>query len=226
MRKVSSYKISNYFQYIIFLSLKFPCRYGPRTSGIKSVCRHCTCKTDELVKGGEIFEENRLYTPEMLDPDAFDQDYFKSISHHPIQNAFHEIDFGANRFNIHLATPGELLHMVQKGVCIRAIEGFVEMWKNPSVEQDDVTAVENTNKSMILLTQLDHLGKVYGGYLSRQSDRDRPRTKFRSSLFSNCKVSTTHCFFNMAHHANFVVRRCAPHIYLNSIFLPFAEKWT
>ena len=189
---------------ILFLKLKFRCRYGPRTSGIKSICRHCTSKTNELVKGGEIFERNRLYTPEMLDPDSFDENYFKSISHHPIQNAFHELEFGANRLNIHLASPGELLHMVQKGVCIRAIEGFVEMWTNPGVEQDDVTAVENTNKSNILLTQLDHLGKVYGGYLSRQSDRDRPRTKFLSSLFSNCKVSTTHAYFSMAHLGNYV----------------------
>ena len=169
-------------------------RYGPRTKGVKSVCRHCTAKTDELVKGGEIFEGNHLYTPEMLDSDKYGPDYFKSISHHPIRNAFHELDFGANRFNIHLATPGELLHMVQKGACTRSIEGFVEMWKNPSVVQDDVTAVENHHKSTILLDQLDHLGKVYGGYLFRQSDRNKPRTKFRSSLFKNCKVRT-HLFF-------------------------------
>lgn len=166
--------------------------------GVKSICRHCNCKSDELIKGGETFESNRFYTPEMLDADAFGEKYFKNVSHHPIQNAFHDLDFGANPFNIHLASPGELLHMVQKGVCIRAIEGWVEMWKKPSVVQDDVTAVDNVHRSSILLDELDHLGKVYGGYLSRQSDRNRPRTKFRSSLFKNCKVST-HVLFAFVH---------------------------
>ena len=193
-------------------------RYGPRTKGVKSVCRHCTSKTDELIKGGEIFEGNCLYTPEMLDAEKYSAEYFKSISHHPIRNAFHELDFGANRFNIHLASPGELLHMVQKGACTRSIEGFVEMWTNPNVAQDDVTAVENNHKSAILLDQLDHLGKVYGGYLSRQSDRDRPRTKFRSSLFKNCKVSVlAFCLSSCTHRI-----RTARSL----LFCPFQEKWT
>jgi hypothetical protein len=169
-------------------------RYGPRTRGIKSICRHCECPTDLLCEGGEQFEEYQLYTPQDLDP-GHNASYFKALSHHPIKNAFHDLHFGANRNNIHLASPGELLHMVQKGACIRVVEGFVQMWTDLSVEQDDVTAVSNNYKCNILLEQMDHLGKVYGGYLSRQSDRDRPRTKFRSSLFSQNKVST-HLFLH------------------------------
>ena len=80
--------------------------------------------------------------------------------------------------------------MLQKGAMTRVIEGFVKMWKDPTVEQDSITAVDNNYKSDILLDELDILAKLYGGYLSRQSDRDRPRTKFRTSLFKKSKVST------------------------------------
>ena len=173
-------------------------RYLPRTQTIKSICRHCNVATESLAEGGDKFEESLMYTPEMLDPDVHTAAYFKSISHHPIRNAFHELDFGANRFNIHLATPGKLLHMVQKGACTRVLEGFVHMWTDPSVEQDSITAVENNHRSKILLDELDLLGKMYGGFLSRQSDRDRPRTKFRSSLFNKSKVGT-HQLFLLSH---------------------------
>ena len=164
-------------------------RYGPRTEKIRSICRHCTIATDQLCEGGDTFEESILYTPEQLDPDTHDEAYFQSISHHPITNAFHDLYFWANKFNIHLATPGEMLHMLQKGAMTRVIEGFVQMWKDPTVEQDSITAVDNNYKSDILLDELDILAKLYGGYLSRQSDRDRPRTKFRTSLFKKSKVS-------------------------------------
>ena len=165
-------------------------RYGPRTRGIKCICRHCNSATDLLSKGGLEFESNFMFTPAALDPDSHDSDYFKSISHHPIHNAFHGFYFGANKYNIHLATPGELLHMVQKGACTRVIDGIVNMWKDPSVKQDDVAAVLNTRNSNILLEEFDRLGKIYGEHLSRQSDRNRPRTKFRNSLFVKCKVSS------------------------------------
>ena len=53
------------------------------------------------------------------------EDYFKSISHHPINNAFHRLEFGShNPHNIHLATPGETLHMAQLGCAKQAVEAF------------------------------------------------------------------------------------------------------
>ena len=168
-------------------------RYGPRTKLIKSICRHCTCPTQELAVGGDTFESHEMYTPASLDPDhpAHDDAYFQSISHHPIQNAFHELDFGANEYNIHLATPGELLHMLQKGAITRLVEGLHHLWRNPDIEQDNVKVKTNKKNSNILLEQLDRLGKIYGAHLQRQSDRDKPRTKFRDSLFKKCKVRST-----------------------------------
>ena len=69
------------------------------------------------------------------------------------------------------------------------------------MEQDDVTAVSNKNKCNILLEQMDHLGKVYRGYLGRQSDWDRPRTKFCSwpvTILLSAKISAIH-LPNMVH---------------------------
>ena len=170
-------------------------RYGTRTRNIKSICRHCDCATEDLAQGRDIFEANSMFTPEKLDPESHDAEYFQSVSHHPIDNAFHDMYFGANKFNIHLATPGECLHMVQKGVCVRVVESLANIWRDPTAEQDDVAAVEGNHKSKIYLAEFDKLGKIYGAHLSRQSDRNKPRTKFQSSLFSKTKASTN--LFNL-----------------------------
>lgn len=162
--------------------------FSSYSGNVQCICRHCKCSTPNLAKGGPTFEDSVMFTPEMLDPEEFSAAHFKSISHKPIDNAFHDIYMGANQFNIHLGTPGELLHMLQKGACVRIIEGFVYMWKNP-VEKDDVPSVKNNNRSAQLLEELDQLGKINGAHLTRQSDRDQPRTKFRSSLFEKTKVS-------------------------------------
>ena len=41
---------------------------------------------------------------------------FRKMSHHQTDNSFHHFEFGSNINNIHLATPGEMLHMHQLGV--------------------------------------------------------------------------------------------------------------
>eukprot|EP00536_Pseudo-nitzschia_multiseries_P014738 jgi/Psemu1/40002/gm1.40002_g len=59
-------------------------------------------------------------------PNMFAREYkdcFKSISHHPMKNAFHSFNFGCNINNIHFAIPGECLHMHQLGVAQMAICG-------------------------------------------------------------------------------------------------------
>ena len=63
------------------------------------------------------------------DNELYIKDYFKLISHHPIKNAFHLLDFGSNIHNIHLATPGECLHMHQLGIQKRQIEAFIYLIK-------------------------------------------------------------------------------------------------
>ena len=93
-------------------------RFNNRTSHIKSICRHCNCQTKNLVNLQKVHAAIQ-YCPSDMKPEieedpeshGHNHDYFKNISHYPIDNAFHHLYFGANGRNIHLATPGELLHM-------------------------------------------------------------------------------------------------------------------
>ena len=83
------------------------------------------------------------------------KDYFKSISHHPIRNAFHLLDFGSNIHNIHLATPGECLHMHQLGIEKRQIEAFIYLIKgNVEDEHGPTSKKGDPNKLWMILVFL------------------------------------------------------------------------
>ena len=73
------------------------------------------------------------------------KDYFHLISHHPIDNAFHSLDFGTNIHNIHFATPGECLHMHQLGIAKRQIEAFRYLIKG---NQDDHGPTSSKKKGL------------------------------------------------------------------------------
>ena len=99
------------------------------------------------------------------------EEYFKSISHHPINNAFHQLKFGSNnQNNIQFVTPGETLHMAQLGCAKRAVESFNYLLKGRVLQSDMVS-----------------IGQYYGALLSRQSERNFPRTKFGTSILSVTK---------------------------------------
>ena len=155
-------------------------RYNNRVN-VQCLCRHCDCPLEESVNGSyraNLFESTKLDRKLR----ANNLDYFKSISHHPIQNAFHKLDFGSNRYNIHLASPGELLHMHQKGMMVRFVEGLKNLILSKSKESDKVS-----RRIRESLKAFDTLSLRYGGLLSRSSERDFPRTKFKNSLFSGTK---------------------------------------
>ena len=65
-----------------------------------------------------------LWQPTVLDPNTHVASYFQACSHHPIDNIFHELEIGENKFNLHLATPGECLHMHQLGSAERAVKSI------------------------------------------------------------------------------------------------------
>ena len=165
-------------------------RYSARTSGVSCICRHCDCPTEDIVNP-QAAQAATLFRPDLLDPDDSDHDavYFKGISHYPIYNAFHKLCFGANEHGIHMATPGETLHMHQKGAMVRAVEGmeFVVRNKDSSIVDNDVAATSKKVKVTESIEALNFLGHQYGALLSRKSDRSFPRTKFRNSLFSTAK---------------------------------------
>ena len=147
---------------------------------VKGLCRHCTCPSElytnthyntPLPSGDPVHETLKYFLPSDLIKDALhDDDYFKSISHYAIDNAFHKFEFGAgNPHGIHLATPAESLHMHKLGVEKRACEHFQDFVRSGCSHK--------YKPAYNFLMQLSHR---YGTVLTRQSDRDFPRTKSSS----------------------------------------------
>ena len=99
-------------------------RFGGRNGGVNYICRHCKCPTSYLIKPSAQ-KKAKLWTPdELCHSISDDKQYWTDVSHHQVRNAFHDLYFGSNKNNIHFATPGECLHMVQLGIAKRSIESF------------------------------------------------------------------------------------------------------
>ena len=153
-------------------------KYGSRTGSVRMLCRHCDCTTNEINNPEYFHKKCKLWTSRQLDnflsEDFSDEQRInigKSISHHIIENTFHSLEFGKNQHNIHLASPGETLHMLQLGAQKRFVESFSKQYTSHTATND-----------IIRITC-----QKYGALLSRQSDRDFPRTKFGSSILSTTK---------------------------------------
>ena len=114
--------------------------------------------------------------------------YFKSISHHPVKNALDELHHGHNKYKTHFNTMGELLHMHQKGAMVRVIESLLYKWKEGSkIMFRHVSPPVHQKNIQTSLDNLNFLGHQIGAMLSRQSDRNKPRTKFKNNLFQQTK---------------------------------------
>ena len=96
--------------------------------------------------------------------------YFQYYSHHDVSNAFHDIDFGANRRNIHAACMSELLHFHQHGAQLRSVETFKTDFLVPRIHDD-----------------IESITSFYGPLVARQSDRRFPRTRFSNTLSTKMK---------------------------------------
>ena len=168
---------------------KLCCHFGVRNALIKCICRHCNCETRYLVNPDK-FKKTKLWTPDQLDPDLVeeDQEYWKSVSHYPVKNALDELDHGSNTRKTHLNTCGEVLHMHQKGAMVRVVESLVYVWtKGKNVLIDDHSMSSKQKNIQSSLDDLNFIGHQYGAFLQRQSDREKPRTKFKNSLFATTK---------------------------------------
>lgn len=168
---------------------KLCCHFGARNREISCICRHCNCATSDLVDPGK-FLSYRKFRPNHVNPSACNRDpsYYRGISHYPVENALDELFWGSNSYKVHLGTPAEPLHMHQKGAMKRVIESFEYKWRGGTrINLDNVSAAGKQRNVELGLDQLNFTGQQMGSYLNRQSDRDKPRTKFRNSLFNNTK---------------------------------------
>ena len=145
---------------------KLCCRFAGYTEGIKKICRHCQCETVKIADPTDRSHADLLWVPndfvidEDNDKNAINEDKkkFTAMSHHRMANVFHELQFGNNVNNIHMATPGECLHMHQLGIAKRTVES--------------IASIVGNNK------QFESIARRLGGALSRNSDREFPVTRF------------------------------------------------
>ena len=161
-------------------------RYQARARGVSKLCRHCMCDTENICNPSVQYRQ-ALWKPSDFHTlpggtPAQVKENSKRISHHSIHNAFHELNFGVNDHNIHLASLGECLHMHQLGVAKRAVESFKDQVSG-KIPEIHYAADFKGNPEMCRLMGL--LGQEYGALLCRQSDRDFPRSKFGTDILNN-----------------------------------------
>ena len=158
-------------------------RFNCRNDRVKCLCRHCNCPTKYTVNPSKQ-PGMKLFVPSDLSP-HLPLNTLRDVSHHPIENAFHDLDFGANQHNIHLATPGECLHMHQLGVAKRAMEAFEDfVMGRVRQEPEQRKKKGHRQKALDIISQI---AQQYGQQIARQSDREFPRTKFTTSILSTTK---------------------------------------
>lgn len=157
-----------------------------KKGGGDTICRHCDCPHVDLVNG----DRDRRGKNKLNEMKSFveahergDSTYFNATCHYQVYNAFYKLNFGCNPYNIHLATPGEMLHMHQKGLELRIPECLENLLRNPMEDQADKKG-KDINAS---IRNLDKLAIQYSALLSRSSDRDFPKTRTRHSHFKSSK---------------------------------------
>ena len=111
-----------------------------------------------------------------------DAEWFKRHSSYDIPNAFYSLDMGVNEYNIHGASMGEMLHMIQIGLLPYMIEGFYTFIGNDE-------EVERCSNKISSILSIDLLALQYGSLLHRQSETDHPRTKFSQHFSKGSKLS-------------------------------------
>lgn len=145
---------------------KFSGRYGARAKGVKSLCRYCTCPTNEV---DDPYADHPRKNPEMLSNliRKHDMGALKELSQQFIFNMWYEFGFGLhNQLSIHGACPMELLHWIQLGMYKYSRSTFFQRLG------------PYTEISRIINTIASEMGWVF----QRQSDREIPRTKYTKGI--------------------------------------------
>ena len=140
--------------------------YTSRGRHVAQICRYCCCPTK---KADQPRAQYSRKTVAMIDDlvKQNDQDGLRLISQQNINNAFYSVRFGQhNKEGIHGACPLEMLHALLLGIFKYIRDCFFEQVGEKSQLADDINA----------------LAVEYGELLSRQSDRNMPKTKFSEGL--------------------------------------------
>ncbi len=154
-------------------------RYNSRGKGVARLCRHCNTPRSQTDNIDYEWEHILPSQVQNLIEDN-DLDGLKSISQHPIANAFYRgICLGGNPRGIHGMTPGEPLHVLEIGLFKIVIEGLcVNLGYKPK-----------SKSYPKILQELDVWARCVGKCLGHQSDRNLPRTYFPNGVTGGTKLA-------------------------------------
>jgi hypothetical protein len=139
--------------------------YKCRTGNVAQLCRACKCPTRLSGWSKANFPHRNISEFKRLMNNQ-DTDALQQMSQHYLANGFDRVRFGDRKRGIFGAVPGEILHLVLLGWFTYTMEAFI---------------AQAGSKTKVM-KQYDKLFTKVGNLLSRQSDRDLPRTVFRKGL--------------------------------------------
>jgi len=183
-------------------------RYGSRSHNVKCICRYCNTPLKET--GNPDFAFKYLTNQQMVkyiqngNIDALD-----SLSHHYINNnIFRELVFCHEKRGFCSALPFDILHTIQLGWMMYIVEGVLSTpilsrderhreekeLRHSGAEKNYYKSKNDDNKrnkwnvfSERRKKQFDCVCKIYGYRLTRQSDRNLPRTYFPNGVCGDQK---------------------------------------
>jgi len=148
-------------------------RFGSHSTPI--LCRECNCGLDHADNPHVHCSRTsaKVIADHVSDGDT---EWLKDNGYHNVVNAYTPMDFGANKLGVNGCCPAEVLHFVQSGLMKYAHNQFYA----------DVITIGN-----MPARYLDKVCSEVSIALSKQSDRDYPRTKFplpvsKDSQFRSC----------------------------------------
>ena len=141
-------------------------KYASRTSGVSHICRYCMCPMSE---GDFVKKDYELKTKSQMQRLVSQQNKveLKQISQHLIKNATYKLRFGLhNDCGIHGASPVEMLHALNLGIFKYVRDCFFK----------------HTGKDSEVGKNFASTAQSLGYDISRQSQRDFPKTTFRQGI--------------------------------------------
>ena len=141
-------------------------KYLSRGKNVAQLCRYCTCPTAQC---DDPLDNSPLKTEAKIQRliEKGDLDALKAMSQHCIENACYDLRFGShNAMGVHGACPMEMLHQLLLGLFKYIRDCFF-----------DQCGAESK-----LAKEVDALAREYGELLSRQSDRNMPKSKFNNGI--------------------------------------------
>ena len=141
-------------------------KYTSRSGNVKCLCRYCVCPTADSDKPyARHPPKTTPYIQALVNNQNLDE--LRNLSQQNIQNAMYKIRFGShNDHGIHGACPMEMLNAMLLGIFRYVRDCFFEQVGPDSGLADD----------------LNSYAMVLGDALSRQSQRDLPRTRFPNGI--------------------------------------------